>query len=379
MIDELRGIVQIADELGITAFGTTEHHFHTEGGEAMPSPVVLYADLAARTSRIMFIPTSIVLPAHDPIRVAEDIALLDNLTRGRVAVTFARGYQKRWVQVLSQGGPTALDKSAEAADVANRERFDEFLDIVYKAWTEDAWDYNGKHYQVPYPYDEGIRGWPAVEWTREFGVDGEIDADGVIRRIGVIPRPYQQPHPRVFVPFAVSAGSLLAAARRGIGAWISAGDAATFLHSCEVYRDEARSAGHDVGLGDRIGAVRGISLGDTYEEAFDIATRTMGYEYFHYWSKFGFAERYRNETDDPNDRFPFASEADLTRRMIEKGHQLCGTVDDVRRQLEVMQRCYGDGSLEWLCWDFFCQGILSFDESRRQLELFATKVWPDFQ
>ena len=103
MLEELRKLVVLADELGITAFSTTEHHFHTEGGEVSVNPVLLYADLAARTKNIIFAPMSIVLPTADPLRVAEDMAMLDQLTKGRTAVTFARGYQKRWMQVLGQG------------------------------------------------------------------------------------------------------------------------------------------------------------------------------------------------------------------------------------------------------------------------------------
>ena len=72
----------------------------------MPNSLLLYADLASRTKNLMMLPMSIVLTTHDPIRVAEDIALLDQLTKGRAGVGLARGYQKRWVQILSQGGAT---------------------------------------------------------------------------------------------------------------------------------------------------------------------------------------------------------------------------------------------------------------------------------
>jgi alkanesulfonate monooxygenase SsuD/methylene tetrahydromethanopterin reductase-like flavin-dependent oxidoreductase (luciferase family) len=91
MLDELRAIATLADELGYDAFSTTEHHLHSEGGEAMPDPLMLYADLAARTRNIHFYPMSIVASADDPIRISERIALLDQLTKGRVGVCFARG------------------------------------------------------------------------------------------------------------------------------------------------------------------------------------------------------------------------------------------------------------------------------------------------
>ena len=104
MLDELREIAHIADELGYDALTTAEHHFHTEGGEANPRPLLLSADLAGRSNRLMFMPPSRVLPTWDPIRLAEEVAMLDQLFPGRTGVALARGYQARWVPILSQRG-----------------------------------------------------------------------------------------------------------------------------------------------------------------------------------------------------------------------------------------------------------------------------------
>jgi hypothetical protein len=51
---------------------------------------------------------------------------------------------------------------------------EETLRVIKKAWTEDAWEYNGEYYKVPYPYEEGIRRWPVAEWTRTYGAPGEV-------------------------------------------------------------------------------------------------------------------------------------------------------------------------------------------------------------
>src|SRR3954447_10352605 len=77
MVQELRGLVQLADDYGITAFATTEHHFHTEGGEGNPNPLLMFSHLAGLTKNITYIPLSIVLSAEDPLRVAENVALFD--------------------------------------------------------------------------------------------------------------------------------------------------------------------------------------------------------------------------------------------------------------------------------------------------------------
>ena len=92
MLEELRKLAIFADDAGFDVFATTEHHFHSEGYETSVAPLLLYADLAARTKRIKFSPLGLVLPSWDPIRAAEELAVLDHLTKGRIYAGFARGY-----------------------------------------------------------------------------------------------------------------------------------------------------------------------------------------------------------------------------------------------------------------------------------------------
>ena len=378
MLEELRHLCITADELGIDAFSTTEHHFHTEGNELSVNPILLFADFAARTKRIMMMPMSIVMTSANPIRTAEDLAILDQLTKGRVGVAFARGYQKRWMQVLGQGGQVATG-AGDAADKANRERYDENVEILLEAWTKDCFSYQGKHFQVPYPY-EGIEGWPAAHYTRKFGAEGEIDERGVIKKIGVCPRPYQSPHPMISVPVTGGMTSLLHCAERGWLPWIWEGDPPKFLEMCRSYQRVAAEHGFRFGLGENCGCVRAICIGDTFEEAFQLAADTTGYSYQEYFGHFGFLELFRNPEDDPNVRpWRFKSNQDAVKRMIEKGYQLCGTVDDIKRAMEPLVRCYADGKLEWLSWNFFCQGTTPRHVQDRQLELFATKIMPEFK
>jgi alkanesulfonate monooxygenase SsuD/methylene tetrahydromethanopterin reductase-like flavin-dependent oxidoreductase (luciferase family) len=380
MLEEVRSIAVLADELGYDAFSTTEHHLHSEGGEVMPDPLLLYADLAARTRNIHFYPMSIVPTANDPIRVAESISLLDQLTRGRVGAAFARGYQKRWIQILSQGrGATSLVD--EVSDQRNREIYNEHIEVILKAWTQDSWDHNGQHYQVPFPYREGVEGFAGVDWTRQFGSEDEVDEHGVIRRIGVTPPPYRRPHPEVWVPYTASPASMIAAARRGFACIATEGRPARFREHAIAYRDEAARQGVALKLGERFGATRSVCLGETREEAFEMAVRTAAYEWHNYFNKFGFAEMWRTE-DDPADRpVTFADERALAQRLIDTRQLLCGTTDDIKRQLEELQTCHAgpgneEGELQWLIWQFFQQGTVPLDVQRRQLEMFAEKVMP---
>src|SRR5438874_13025464 len=75
MLDELRKLPIFADDAGFDVFATTEHHFHSEGYEASVAPLLLYADVAARTKRIKFSPLGMVLPSWDQIRAADVIAV----------------------------------------------------------------------------------------------------------------------------------------------------------------------------------------------------------------------------------------------------------------------------------------------------------------
>ena len=94
-------IVKAADEMGVWGIATIEHHFHSEGYEVGPNPGVLNGYWAATTKNIRIGQMGYVMSANNPIRVAEETAILDHLTRGRFFVGFARGYQSRWVNVLA--------------------------------------------------------------------------------------------------------------------------------------------------------------------------------------------------------------------------------------------------------------------------------------
>ena len=138
MLDELRKLAVFADEAGFDVISTTEHHFHSEGYETSVAPLLLYADLAARTKRIKFSPLGLVLPTWDPIRAAEELAVLDHLTKGRIYAGFARGYQDRWVNVLGQQyHVTGAPMDGSSIDNHNRKVYEETLKVIKKAWTEE--------------------------------------------------------------------------------------------------------------------------------------------------------------------------------------------------------------------------------------------------
>ena len=383
MLDELKRICYAAEEMGFDLYSTTEHHFHSEGIEMSVAPLLLYADFAARTKRIKFCPLAIVLTTWDPIRAAEELAILDHLTKGRFMAGFARGYQDRWVNTLGQkyrveGTPS--DKSAK--NEFNRRLFEENWRVVKAAWTEEVLSYKGEFYEVPFPHDEGVRDWPLAEITKERGAPGEIDDEGVIRGVSVVPKPYQLPHPPVFMAFSLSESSIRFAAQEGMISQIQVSRPADFNRLVHVYQEVAAENGRELELGEQVAAPRYVYIGKTYEEAFERAKRTLGWQYDEYFGAFGFMEAFRNP-EDPAEPKPlrFKNAHEVTERLIEHEFALVGTVDDIKRKMDSLVRCHDSGnrgSLEWFTYQLD-QGYMPIEEAMDQLEIFGTQIMPEFQ
>jgi alkanesulfonate monooxygenase SsuD/methylene tetrahydromethanopterin reductase-like flavin-dependent oxidoreductase (luciferase family) len=214
MLEELKEQAQLADQLGYDSISFTEHHFHIEGFEISQNPILLDLFVALHTQRIRVGQLGIVLPAHNPLQVAEDLAMVDHMTKGRLDVGFARGYQRRWVDTMAQHYHQVhgvLPGQHDQADQANREAFEECYQIIKMAWTQDLMEFRGKFWRIP---PEGTP-WP-LEATRRWGAG--VDEEGFVRRIGVVPKPYQKPHPPIFQPFASSETTIRWCAREGITA-----------------------------------------------------------------------------------------------------------------------------------------------------------------
>src|SRR5260370_21719390 len=101
MLHDITGQAKLADDLGYDSISFTEHHFHVEGFELSNNPVLLDLYFAMQTKRIRVGQLGIVLPASNPIRVAEDIAMLDHMTGGRAHARLPRRYHRRSVAVLA--------------------------------------------------------------------------------------------------------------------------------------------------------------------------------------------------------------------------------------------------------------------------------------
>jgi len=131
---ELLEQAEAADELGFDSFWIAEHHFHEYG--AIPRPPVWLAAAAERTRRIRLGSAVVVLPFDNPLRTAEDYAMVDVLSGGRLNLGVGSGYLKH------EYAGFGLDIEEKRA------RFDEALDIVLEAWTGKRFSYAGAHHRV---------------------------------------------------------------------------------------------------------------------------------------------------------------------------------------------------------------------------------------
>jgi alkanesulfonate monooxygenase SsuD/methylene tetrahydromethanopterin reductase-like flavin-dependent oxidoreductase (luciferase family) len=335
-------IIQAADNMGFWGAATPEHHFWSEGYEVAPSPGATNAYWLAKTKNIHIGPLGYVMSTQNPIRVAEEVAVIDHLSQGRTFVGFARGYQSRWTNTLGQHFGTRATKSPAAAvynpqttlagfsqetmlaqdkadDAHNRRIFEDNVELVVKAWTQESFTHNGPAWQVPFPYEEGIVDWPLAHAgvTQKLGAPGEVDDQGVWRRASVAPAPYTRPHPKVFVAGSGSPETVELCGKHGfVPTYFASIGAAGPLS--ERYRTRAAQHGHVFAPGQNQALVRWIQIGKTAEDALE-KIRTYDLDI---WKNF-YASMGRRKVEG-NDIFG---------SLVNSGLFVFGTVDSVRQQL----------------------------------------------
>lgn len=266
IIHEWTDVLKAAESLGVWGAATIEHHLHSEGYEVGPNPGVLNAYWAAKLDKMHVGAMGYVMATQDPIRVAEETAIIDHLSNGRFFVGFARGYQSRWANILGQFTESVATVSdGSSADQKNREIFEERVQMVIDCWTKESLRLEGKYYQAPYPLDTGVEGYPAWKIARDAGTEGEIDKDGAVRAISVVPSPYQRPYPPVFVATSKSEESIRYCARMGFYP-LHFTNFDKVMRGSEIYIEEAKKVGKNYRVGERQNIVRWVHICDSEEE-----------------------------------------------------------------------------------------------------------------
>jgi alkanesulfonate monooxygenase SsuD/methylene tetrahydromethanopterin reductase-like flavin-dependent oxidoreductase (luciferase family) len=325
-------LVRISEELGFSSVWLAEHHFSRYG---LGSSVLNVASHLAGLTKTMRIGTAVVvLPFYNPITLAEEIATVDQLSGGRFELGVGRGYQ--WSEFHRLNVP--FEES--------RERFDESLEIMRLAWTEEQFSYQGKF------------------WT--------------VNDARVLPKPVQKPHPPITVATSSPSGYQNAAQRgQSILCGGSTTALATVADNLKLYRESLAAAGYTYDPA-HVKMSRPVFVAESREEAY-------AYTREHYdW----FLAAQRAVAVPPADSLDLIppKEREALSRMLDRAPTpfdeayetigIYGTPEECVRRIEALDKLVG-GLPEMMC--SFALGGWDQQKVIRSMELFARDVMPHFQ
>ena len=312
--------IALADELGFDHVWVAEHHFSNYGYST--NPLLLIARASAFARSVRFGQAVFVTPFWHPLRLAEDIAVTDVMTRGHLDIGLGRGYQ----HMEFRGFNLPIEES--------RSIFLEQLQLMQKAWSEDDFTFSGQHFQVPTP-------------------------------ITVLPRPHQRPHPPIWIA-AQSTDSIDWTAAEGYRVLMTGGGATTFEQLTEwrnrfvARRIEAGHSEDDT----RVGVLRFVYVAESELEARNAVWQTR-------WQR-RLAEHLRlgDERIEAGRNVPYEFDGEVSEdewwdRLIYGTPDRC--IAQLRRDAEM-------GVTDLLGW--FDVGGLSGDKVLRSMRLFASEVMP---
>jgi alkanesulfonate monooxygenase SsuD/methylene tetrahydromethanopterin reductase-like flavin-dependent oxidoreductase (luciferase family) len=354
LLDEAREQAIYCDENGYDSIWYTEHHFGHEGNELIANPLLIGADIAARTKNIRIGQAANVITFWHPLRLAEDIAMLDQLSGGRVEVGLARGLYGREAANLNS---LADPKNQEQ----NRALFEETFEILKKALTEKFFSHKGNIYQFP---PEGLK------WNHPMSPASEEFMDlekGEINKISIIPSPVQSPPP--FWQTIDSPRSIQLAAESGLNGMFWMPTVKELKGRFELYRDTASKAqGREVPLGEGIALVRDVYVAETMEQAREDAAEAVlnNYRWICHWRGLG-------NLMDPGEEVKPGQE--LTYDFLHPRNLLFGTPEYVTEKIKELQEELNLQNL--LLW--VNHNGLPHDKMMKSLKLFTEKVMPNFK
>ncbi len=294
-----------AEECGFDWIGNNEHHMSPYG--LMPNPNLIGACVAERTSKSMILQSGNIVPIVNPIRVAEEYAMLDMISGGRLVAGFMRGIPHEYV----------------AYNVAPSEsygRMNEAIELIKKAWTEpEPFGWEGEYYQF--------------------------------RAVSIWPKPAQKPHPEIVMSASSDGSARLAAEHGATMGVLRVQDYETAHHSLNVYREHARKFGWEPRPHNIILAMN-CCVAPSKDEA--IRTLRRGYDYFFNVLGGGIRTaqrlvvqktRYFKDDQDAErqtTKLRTHNQLSLEERM-ERGLVMCGTPDMAIEQITRLHQEFGHG------------------------------------
>ena len=352
MIDNLRQQTVLAEELGFEAMWLGEHHFGPYGVGDLPNPILLGADLAARTSRIRIGQMANIAPWWHPIRLAEDLAILDNMTGGRVEVGFGRG-------IWPYEGPQFHPNADPRKDRENRELFRETVEVVRGIWTNEYFSYRGSNYS--FPVDDTVFSHPKYP-SNPAWQDGDR-----VTKLRVTPRPLQKPHPPLWMTVSTDR-SVTTAAEMGLKACYWQPPALRIRQRMELYaRTRSELEGRPFGLGEDQAVMRSTYVASSMEEARRDAEEGI-------MSSFIFNDPFRGRQVFTNPGEELAPDVKLDWDFLEPRTLLVGSPENVVERIQELREVC---NLGYLLVEFTHMGI-PLIKTLKNLETFATKVMPRF-
>jgi alkanesulfonate monooxygenase SsuD/methylene tetrahydromethanopterin reductase-like flavin-dependent oxidoreductase (luciferase family) len=319
--------IQYAEELGFASAWLAEHHFSRYGLGS--SGLVFAAQVAALTKRIRLGTAVLVPPLHHPIRLAEDIAMLDQLSGGRVEIGFGRG---------SSGYEYAGYGVAQAESQA---RYRETITIVKGLWTTPDFSYRGEFYDL--------------------------------QHVNLVPTPLQRPHPPIYIAATRTPATLEFVANSGhpiiIGVVLDHVDA---LDLCRRFIEKAAEAGHAMSLA-RIPFFRYLYVAESAEEARRDTRAAME------WTQDMI--QWRGTLETGSEVYQRLDEYRRTRTALPTSYEhiaehraFFGTPDEVAGRIRELQ----EEGIEYFGCNFGF-GSMPHEKVMRSMELFAREVMPRLQ
>ena len=321
---------QLVEELGMDAIWFAEHYF--TGECVYGDPLVFASAVAVKTTRIMLGFGILELPLHNPVRVAIQTALLDNLSKGRLVVGTGRGSNYNAYEYVGFGTTTGLGVA----------QLDEAEELLIKAWTEDNVHFKGKFFDVSFP--------------------------------SVRPRPYQKPHPPL-ARACTGDASLVEMAKIGRPVLIRGNSVNGTGEKIKLYRDTMSSAGFseeevEKSL-DQLWVWREMHIAETDDQAFDdfLAVHYNAYEYL---------EGVRAEWNPPEmeisiQRAPLGRSDYAESPNPDISESMVGGYKRVAEQVALM-RDVGVRNLM-----LTNRGLVSQEKATKSLTLLSEKIMPSFR
>jgi alkanesulfonate monooxygenase SsuD/methylene tetrahydromethanopterin reductase-like flavin-dependent oxidoreductase (luciferase family) len=347
VFDKAQAMAQLMDRTGYDTFWMAEHHFQHEGYECIPNVLMTALHLTHLTKNLRLGCGFNICPMWHPLRLAEDYATADILSKGRITFGVGRGYHTREVETF---GSPLLDQNA------NRELFEEQVEIIFKAFNNESFSHDGKNYTIParVPY----RGYDLQE-------------------LSLVPRPLRLP---VECWQPIQGGSERALefmAKHGIQGLVGGGSAeGGAMHNVVLAWQKAHAKfGQHLELGERLAFGFHFFIADSREAGI----REAGKYYEENMKMFGELRLVRalSEAQIEIMRDPLRAPAAKLPRIedaIKAGGVLCGTPEQIIEHLKMIEQRYPGLERVSVSLSVGVPKAVCLE----QLERFATEVMPAF-